>query len=105
LLREMVRSFAEGLMGAEADSVCGAGYGERSPERINRHQTTSRKRENLLTMVYVHTPPQVPQVINKSTAHIRHYVRRPAWPWQCLYLRPDPQGHRSFRPISGRAVE
>jgi len=36
LLREMVRSFAEGLMGAEADSVCGAGYGERSPERINR---------------------------------------------------------------------
>ena len=36
LLREMVRSFAEGLMGAEADVVCGAGYGERSPERMNR---------------------------------------------------------------------
>ena len=27
LLREMVRSFAEGLMGAEADLVCGAPYG------------------------------------------------------------------------------
>ena len=26
LLREMVRSFAEGLMGAEADLVCGASY-------------------------------------------------------------------------------
>jgi transposase-like protein len=36
LLREMVRSFAEGLMGAEADVVCGAPYGETSPERINR---------------------------------------------------------------------
>jgi len=36
LLREMVRSFAEGLMGAEADVVCGAPYREASPERINR---------------------------------------------------------------------
>ena len=36
LLREMVRSFAEGLMSAEADVVCGAGYGEVSPERVNR---------------------------------------------------------------------
>jgi transposase-like protein len=36
LLREMVRSFAEGLMSADADAVCGAGYGEVSPDRINR---------------------------------------------------------------------
>ncbi len=36
LLREMVRSFAEGLMGAEADVLCGAGYGEVSPKRVNR---------------------------------------------------------------------
>ncbi len=36
LLREMVRGFAEELMGAEADAVCGAGYGEISPERVNR---------------------------------------------------------------------
>lgn len=35
LLREMVRSFAEGLMGAEADVLCGARYGETSPERVN----------------------------------------------------------------------
>jgi putative transposase len=35
LLREMVRSFAEQLMSAEADAVCGAGYGERSIERVN----------------------------------------------------------------------
>ena len=35
LLREMVESFAEALMGAEADALCGAPYGERSPERVN----------------------------------------------------------------------
>jgi putative transposase len=36
LLRAMVKDFAEALMGADADAVCGAGYGERSPERVNR---------------------------------------------------------------------
>ena len=36
LLREMVQSFAEALMSADADAVCGAGYGERSSERVNR---------------------------------------------------------------------
>src|SRR5689334_318505 len=35
LLREMVKTFADLLMSAEADAVCGAEYGERSPERIN----------------------------------------------------------------------
>jgi putative transposase len=36
LLREMVKVFAEQLMGADADALCGAAYGERSPERTNR---------------------------------------------------------------------
>jgi transposase-like protein len=35
LLRSMVQDFAEALMSAEADALCGAGYGERSPERVN----------------------------------------------------------------------
>ncbi len=35
LLRAMVQDFAEALMGAEADALCGAAYGERSPERVN----------------------------------------------------------------------
>lgn len=35
LLRAMVQDFAEALMGAEADTLCGAPYGERSPERVN----------------------------------------------------------------------
>jgi transposase-like protein len=36
LLRVMVKDFAEALMSADADAVCGADYGERSPERLNR---------------------------------------------------------------------
>lgn len=36
LLREMVRTFVQALMSAEADVLCGAPYGERSDERTNR---------------------------------------------------------------------
>jgi transposase-like protein len=36
LLRAMVQEFAEALMSAEANALCGAGYGERSLERVNR---------------------------------------------------------------------
>ncbi|MCC5580934.1 IS256 family transposase [Microtetraspora sp. AC03309] len=35
LLRSMVKTMAEVLMSAEADSLCGAAYGERSGERTN----------------------------------------------------------------------
>src|SRR5512139_75984 len=35
LLREMVKTFADALMSAEADAACGAAYGERSDDRIN----------------------------------------------------------------------
>lgn len=37
LLRELLTMFIHTLMGAEADALCGAGYGQRSEER-----TTSR---------------------------------------------------------------
>ncbi|WP_261562073.1 transposase, partial [Frankia tisae] len=36
LLGSMVKAFAEALMGAEADGICGAEYGEISPDRTNR---------------------------------------------------------------------
>src|SRR5215210_9160377 len=36
LLREMIASFANAMMSAQADQLCGAGYGERSTERTNR---------------------------------------------------------------------
>jgi putative transposase len=35
LLRDIVRSFANSLMSAEVDALCGAGYGERTPDRTN----------------------------------------------------------------------
>ncbi|HEX3565400.1 MAG TPA: IS256 family transposase [Acidimicrobiales bacterium] len=35
LLREMIKSFAEELMAAEAQGLCGAEYGVASPERVN----------------------------------------------------------------------
>src|SRR5215210_4107236 len=35
LLRQMVQTFAEALMSADADAACGAGYGQRSPDRSN----------------------------------------------------------------------
>jgi putative transposase len=36
LLRAMVTTFADALMSAEADAVCGAPYGQRSEERTNQ---------------------------------------------------------------------
>jgi transposase-like protein len=43
LLRQIVQAVAELLMSAEADTVCGAAYGERSPERAN-HRNGYRPR-------------------------------------------------------------
>lgn len=36
LLQAMVKTFAEALMSAEADAICGAPYGQRSEERTNQ---------------------------------------------------------------------
>ena len=36
LLRSMVKTFADALMSAEADAVCGAPYGQRS-DSLHRH--------------------------------------------------------------------
>src|SRR5699024_12517417 len=36
LLRDMLTTFINALMSAEADAVCGAGYGEVTSERTNR---------------------------------------------------------------------
>lgn len=35
LMRTMLKTFAEALMNAEAEAVCGAGYGQRSDDRVN----------------------------------------------------------------------
>jgi putative transposase len=43
LLRAMVQTFAEALMGAEADAVCVAAYGERSSDRANTRNGNRRR--------------------------------------------------------------
>ena len=35
VLRAMVKTFADALMSAEVDGICGALYGQRSDERVN----------------------------------------------------------------------
>ena len=35
VLQAMIKTFAQALMSAEADAICGAGYGQRSDERVN----------------------------------------------------------------------
>jgi len=46
LLRAMVRTFAQALMGAEADAICGAPYGQVSEDRVNyRNGYRERRRD------------------------------------------------------------
>jgi transposase-like protein len=35
VLREMIRGFAQQITDAEVENLCGAGYGEVSPQRVN----------------------------------------------------------------------
>ena len=44
LLRELLQAMVVTLMGAEVDALCGAGYGERSPERVNARNAIGRGR-------------------------------------------------------------
>ena len=44
LLREMVLGFVQALIGAEADALCGAGFGERSPDRVNQRNGYRERR-------------------------------------------------------------
>ena len=43
LLREMIKGFAQRMMDAEVEAVCGAGYGEVSPERVNSRNGYRRR--------------------------------------------------------------
>ena len=40
LLRSMLSTFVQALMGAEADAVCGTPYGARTPDRVNSRNGT-----------------------------------------------------------------
>ncbi len=41
LLRSMLSTFVQAFMSAETDAICGAPYGERSPERTTYDEATA----------------------------------------------------------------
>jgi putative transposase len=43
LLREMIRGFAQQMMDAEVEQLCGAGYGEVTPDRVNSRNGYRRR--------------------------------------------------------------
>jgi transposase-like protein len=51
LLRQMVQIFAEALMSADPDAVCGAAYGQRSPVGVpmNSRLRLTRTKETALS--------------------------------------------------------
>jgi len=61
LLRAMLQTFAEALMSADADAVCGAGYGQLYPDRRN-----TRK---------VHEEPPVPRISCRVSNTNTHAAR------------------------------
>lgn len=55
LLRGLLSTFIAALMSAEADAVCGAGYGERSESRCNRRN--GYRHRDFDTVLGVAIPP------------------------------------------------
>ncbi|GEA84833.1 hypothetical protein GCM10009774_33250 [Cellulomonas gelida] len=43
LMRDLLSTFIDALLSAEADAVCGAGWGQTSPERVNRRNGYRRR--------------------------------------------------------------
>ena len=43
LLREMIKGFAQRMMDAEVEQLCGAGYGEITPDRVNSRNGNRRR--------------------------------------------------------------
>src|SRR5829696_3923061 len=57
VLRELQATFIHTLMGAEADALCGAGYGERSTERTNQRNGYRRRQLTPEQVHWIWRPP------------------------------------------------
>jgi putative transposase len=56
-LRAMLQTFVEQMMGAEVDALCGAAYGERSPERVTaRNGYRTRQWDTRAGSIDLHIP-------------------------------------------------
>jgi transposase-like protein len=89
LLRSMLTTFINTLMSAEADAACGAGWGERSPDRTNvrngyRHREFDTRAGTL--GIVVKQPQRTTQPGDPPAHRRRRDLPRPR--------RPDPLGRR-----------
>jgi len=57
VLRELLATFIHALMGAEADALCGAGYGERSAERTSAFSCSTTSSPTMITCSVSAVPP------------------------------------------------
>ena len=72
LLRTMLSTFVQALMSAEADAICGAPYGERSPERTNsRNGYRTRDFDTRTGTMEVAIPSWVWDVPKRSRCRVR----------------------------------
>lgn len=68
-LRELLSTFIHTLMGAEADPLCGACYGERSEQRTNQRNGNRNRQFDTRT-----------GTMDLSIPELRHSSYCPAWP-------------------------
>ena len=104
VLRELLATFIHTLMGAEADALCGAGYGERSTERTNsrngyRHRQFDTRTGPLDLVIGSGDPEAAPRFLLPGLAAGTPQARR---------VGPDHRGRRllprrSVHPSDGQA--
>jgi putative transposase len=105
LLRNMVKTFADAVMSAEADQVCNADYGTRSPERTNSRNGYRARDWDTRTGTVELAIPKLRQgsyfpewLCNIAAAPNKPWS--PSWPpATCWVSRPG--GWRSWRSNSG----
>jgi hypothetical protein len=72
VLRAMLKMFADQLMPAEADAVCGAEYGQVSDDRTNRRIGYRRDRSRAQSLLVDHRRLGVVEMTRNPLLRVRH---------------------------------
>ena len=88
LLRAMGQDFAEALMGAVADALCGAGYGERTPERSTFATASASGGSGNRFLLYRRAEETLPFMHAFATAGLGLHSKRERNRTICLPARP-----------------
>lgn len=67
VLRELLATFIHTLMGAEADALCGAGYGERSNERTNSRNGYRHRQFDTRAALWISRSPSCGTALTSRT--------------------------------------